>query len=68
VDHTFKETAKRFGIHHSTVSGWVKESEKQDKAAPYGDSGREKGKQWRILKGTVWPDWIYMRLVPLDRP
>ena len=20
VDHTFKETAKRFGIHHSTVS------------------------------------------------
>jgi transposase len=49
VDHTFKETAKRFGIHHSTVSGWVKESEKQDKAAPYGDSGREKGKQWRIF-------------------
>ena len=23
-DHTFKETAKRFGVHHSTVSGWVK--------------------------------------------
>jgi transposase len=48
VDHTFKETAKRFGIHHSTVSGWVKESEKQDKAAPYGDSGREKGEKTRF--------------------
>ena len=27
VDHTFKETAKKFGIHHSTVSGWVKAGE-----------------------------------------
>ena len=24
MDHTFKETARKFGIHHSTVSGWVK--------------------------------------------
>ncbi len=29
---------------------------------------------WRYIiefaqfKGTVWPDWIYMRVVPLDRP
>ncbi|XP_059087129.1 uncharacterized protein LOC131883631 [Tigriopus californicus] len=22
--HTYKETAKKFGVHHSTVSGWVK--------------------------------------------
>ena len=43
VDHTFKETAKKFGIHHSTVSGWVKESEKQDKCANFGDFFREKG-------------------------
>ena len=43
VDHTFKETAKRFGIHHSTVSGWVKESEKADKCANFGDFYREKG-------------------------
>lgn len=28
VDHTFKETAKKFGIHHSTVSGWVKARER----------------------------------------
>ena len=28
LDHTFKETAKKFGIHHSTVSGWVKAREK----------------------------------------
>ena len=44
VDHTFKETAKKFGIHHSTVSGWVKESEKQDKCANFGDFFREKGR------------------------
>ena len=43
VDHTFKETAKKFGIHHSTVSGWVKESEKADKCANFGDFYREKG-------------------------
>ena len=43
VDHTFKETAKRFGIHHSTVSGWVKESEKADKCTNFGDFYREKG-------------------------
>ncbi len=29
LDHTFKETAKKFGIHHSTVSGWVKARERQ---------------------------------------
>lgn len=23
-DHSFKTTAKKFGMHHSTVSGWVK--------------------------------------------
>ena len=45
VDHTFKETAKKFGIHHSTVSGWVKESEKADKCANFGDFYREKGKE-----------------------
>ena len=45
VDHTFKETAKKFGIHHSTVSGWVKESEKQDKCANFGDFFREKGEK-----------------------
>jgi hypothetical protein len=28
VEHTFKETAKKFGIHHSTVSGWVKARER----------------------------------------
>ena len=28
LDHTFKETAKKFGIHHSTVSGWVKARER----------------------------------------
>jgi transposase len=50
VDHTFKETAKRFGIHHSTVSGWVKESEKQDKATPFGDSAREKGRPEIFLR------------------
>ena len=44
MDHTFKETAKKFGIHHSTVSGWVKESEKQDKCANFGDFFREKGR------------------------
>ena len=43
VDHTFKETAKRYGIHHSTVSGWVKESEKADKCSNFGDFFREKG-------------------------
>jgi hypothetical protein len=21
-----------------------------------------------IVKGTIWPDWIYMRVVTLDRP
>ena len=26
VDHTYKETARKFGIHHSTVSGWIKRS------------------------------------------
>ena len=26
VDHTYKETARRFGVHHSTVSGWIKQS------------------------------------------
>ena len=45
MDHTFKETAKKFGIHHSTVSGWVKESEKADKCANFGDFYREKGRQ-----------------------
>ena len=45
MDHTFKETAKKFGIHHSTVSGWVKESEKQDKCAHFGDFFREKGEE-----------------------
>ena len=45
VDHTFKETAKKFGIHHSTVSGWVKESEKADKCANFGDFYREKGRE-----------------------
>ena len=44
MDHTFKETAKKFGIHHSTVSGWVKESEKRDKCANFGDFFREKGR------------------------
>ena len=44
MDHTFKETAKKFGIHHSTVSGWVKESEKADKCANFGDFYREKGR------------------------
>ena len=24
VDHTYKQTARKFGIHHSTVSGWIK--------------------------------------------
>ena len=43
VDHTFKETAKKYGIHHSTVSGWVKESEKADKCSNFGDFYREKG-------------------------
>ena len=43
VDHTFKETAKKYGIHHSTVSGWVKESEKADKCSNFGDFFREKG-------------------------
>jgi transposase-like protein len=28
-DHTFKETARNFGIHHSTVSGWIKAAQKQ---------------------------------------
>merc|ERR1719234_2087462 len=50
VDHTFKETAKKFGIHHSTVSGWVKESEKQDKCANFGDFFREKG--WLQARGS----------------
>ncbi len=31
--HTYKETAKRFGIHHSTVSGWVKEQQRQSDEA-----------------------------------
>ena len=53
VDHTFKETAKKFGIHHSTVSGWVKESEKQDKCAHFGDFFREKGEKGK------WPPWQY---------
>ncbi len=22
----------------------------------------------KVIKGTVWPDWIYMRVVSLDRP
>ena len=26
IDHTYKETARKFGIHHSTVSGWIKKS------------------------------------------
>ena len=26
ADHTYKETARKFGIHHSTVSGWIKQS------------------------------------------
>ena len=26
VDHTYKETSRKFGIHHSTVSGWIKQS------------------------------------------
>ena len=42
VDHTSKETANKFGIHHPTVSGWVKETEKQDKCANFGDFFREK--------------------------
>ena len=50
VDHTFKETAKKYGIHHSTVSGWVKESEKADKCSNFGDFFREKG------NGPV--DWL----------
>ena len=29
VDHTYKETARKFGIHHSTVSGWIKRSSAQ---------------------------------------
>ncbi len=27
-EHTFKETARAFGVHHSTVSGWVKAATK----------------------------------------
>ena len=26
ADHTYKETARQFGVHHSTVSGWIKQS------------------------------------------
>ena len=53
VDHTFKETAKKFGIHHSTVSGWVKESEKQEKCANFGDFFREKGSYYLIFYTAV---------------
>ena len=28
-DHTFKETARKYGIHHSTVSGWVKKADRK---------------------------------------
>ncbi len=47
VDHTFKETAKKFGIHHSTVSGWVKAREKANSLGNLG--GRQHGKisKWR---------------------
>ena len=31
VDHTYKETARRFGVHHSTVSGWIKQSDAKRK-------------------------------------
>ena len=64
MDHTFKETAKKFGIHHSTVSGWVKESEKADKCANFGDFYREKGREATNrgidvtqIVGKLWCRW-----------
>ena len=66
VDHTFKETAKKFGIHHSTVSGWVKESEKQDKCANFGDFFREKGSDFHSTgnDGSPWiSGWKFYTLV-----
>ena len=60
VDHTFKKTAKKFGIHHSTVSGWVKESEKQDKCANFGDFFREKGQEHLVITGVYWWPEILM--------
>lgn len=57
VDHTFKETAKKYGIHHSTVSGWVKESEKADKCSNFGDFFREKGNVKKNQKGNGPADW-----------
>ena len=35
----------RFGIHHSTVSGWVKESEKLDKSSHQDNLFKERGQQ-----------------------
>ena len=35
VDHTYKETARKFGIHHSTVSGWIKQSNAKQNQLKY---------------------------------
>ena len=34
ANHTYKETARKFGIHHSTVSGWIKQSSSQTSKKP----------------------------------
>ena len=34
ANHTYKETARKFGIHHSTVSGWIKQSSSQASRQP----------------------------------
>ena len=33
-NHTYKDTARKFGIHHSTVSGWIKQSSTQASKKP----------------------------------
>ena len=51
LDHTFKETAKKFGIHHSTVSGWVK--------------ARERGGGLGLLKSKIFFKYLCIRRMGL---
>ena len=48
-EHTFKETAKAFGIHHSTVSEWVKAGD---------NNGNNVGKSSKVRADEAFLGWL----------
>ena len=67
-EHTFKETSKKFGVHHSTVSGWVKSQMNEEDGArrlresqtgKHGDLQRSRNAQQQQQQGDeMFIDWL----------